>query len=226
MKKILILLLTFSLIGCTTANSSDNTLKNDSDNIEKDTTYLPIKEKPESGLMSESPINPKNIDDYLFRDDCIYIDTRNAEQFYSEGHIGGFINIPFYGYIADFNADSGALFTMTKVTSEDGTVYPLGEAGSFIANYEESEQLIKELFPDDKNILIIATAGVESCYLINLLYQLGYNGYHLYNVGSFTTGMGNDISYVSNPDAKHLVPSFELFDTGITYSWNNLTPKK
>lgn len=225
MKKILILLLALSLIGCSTSNSLDTENKSEIENKEE-TIYLPIKENPESALMSESPITPKNIDDYLFRDDCIYIDTRSPEQFYSEGHIAGFINIPFYGYIADFNDESGALFTMTKVTAEDGTVYSLGEPGSFIANYEESLQLIKDYFPNDKNILIIATAGVESCYLINLLYQLGYNGYHLYNVGSFTTGMGNDISYVSNPDAKYLVPSFELYDTDISYRLSNLTPIK
>lgn len=225
MKKILILFLTLSLIGCTSTHSSKQE-NMDENNIENELTYLPIKENPESALMSESPITPKNIDEYLFREDCIYIDTRSPEQFYTEGHIAGFINIPFYDYIADFNSDSGALFTMTKVTAEDGTIYALGETGSFIANYEEAEQIIKDLFPNDKNILVIATAGVESCYFINLLLQLGYNGYHLYNVGSFTTGMGNDISYIGNPDAKYLVPSFELYDTSITYQFSNLTPIK
>ena len=59
---------------------------------------------------------PKNIDDYLFRQDCIYLDTRYPYQFYQEGCIAGFMNLPFYEYIADFNKEAGALFTITKIT--------------------------------------------------------------------------------------------------------------
>lgn len=223
MKKIVLVLLLFCLFGCSTSNLPVEPVSTPEETL-VDPDLFPIKEDPESALMGGSPINPKNIDSYLFREDCIYLDTRSPEQFYSEGSIGGFINLPFYGYIADFNNKSGALFTMTKVTDEDGSVYPLGEPGSFIANFEESEELIKDLIPDDKNILIIATAGVESCYLINLLIQLGYNGSQLYNVGSFTTGMGDDIAYISYPDARHLVPPFELYETTMDYSWKNLTP--
>ena len=165
-------------------------------------------------------INPKNIDDYLFRDDCIYIDTRDPEQFYEEGSIAGFVNIPFYGYICDFKKGTGSLFTFTKISDE----ILLGDPGSFIANYEESEEVIKSMFPKDKNILVIATAGVESCYILNLLVQLGYDEEKLYNVGSFTTGMGNDIAYVSRKDAKYLIKPFYVDDTVISYDVEGLTP--
>ena len=80
------------------------------------------------------------------------------------------------------------------------------------------------MFPKDKNILVIATAGVESCYLLNLLVQLGYDEEKLYNVGSFTTGMGNDIAYVSRKDAKYLIKPFYVDDTVISYDVEGLTP--
>ena len=187
-------------------------------------TELPVKEISTSTKMSESPITPKNIDDYLFREDCVYLDTRYAYQFYQEGSIAGFLNLPFYEYIADFNKDAGALFTITKVTLEDGTVILPGEPGSFVANYEESEELIKDIIPQDKNILVIATAGVESSYLLSLLIQLGYDPDKLYNVGSFTTGMGSDIAYRYYEDAKYLIEPMELYETNISYTWENLTP--
>lgn len=225
MKRFTMLLLVLCLFGC----QKTPPVEEQTDPIEilppvDIVLDIPAKEDPSSALMSASPIKPSNIDDYLYRDDCVYIDTRSAQQFHSEGSIGGFMNIPFYGYIADFKAGTGSLFQMTKVTDEDGTVYPLGEPGSFIPNYEESEQMIKALIPKNKTILVIATAGVESCYFINLLKQLGYDEAKLYNVGSFTTGMGNDQAYVGLEDVKHLVPPFELYDTVITYTWTGLTP--
>ena len=216
MKKILICIVIFLLAGCQIKNK--DIVVTEIDN-EIETSALPAK-MDKSNNMSLSPINPKNIDDYLFRDDCIYIDTRDPEQFYEEGSIAGFVNIPFYGYICDFKKGTGSLFTFTKISDE----ILLGDPGSFIANYEESEEVIKSMFPKDKNILVIATAGVESCYLLNLLVQLGYDEEKLYNVGSFTTGMGNDIAYVSRKDAKYLIKPFYVDDTVISYDVEGLTP--
>lgn len=216
MKKILICIVIFLLAGCQIKNKEIVVTEIDN---EIETSALPAK-MDKSNNMSLSPINPKNIDDYLFRDDCIYIDTRDPEQFYEEGSIAGFVNIPFYGYICDFKKGTGSLFTFTKISDE----ILLGDSGSFIANYEESEEVIKSMFPKDKNILVIATAGVESCYLLNLLVQLGYDEEKLYNVGSFTTGMGNDIAYVSRKDAKYLIKPFYVDDTVISYDVEGLTP--
>ena len=216
MKKILICIVIFLLAGCQIKNKEIVVTEIDN---EIETSALPAK-MDKSNNMSLSPINPKNIDDYLFRDDCIYIDTRDPKQFYEEGSIAGFVNIPFYGYICDFKKGTGSLFTFTKISDE----ILLGDPGSFIANYEESEEVIKSMFPKDKNILVIATAGVESCYLLNLLVQLGYDEEKLYNVGSFTTGMGNDIAYVSRKDAKYLIKPFYVDDTVISYDVEGLTP--
>ena len=225
MKKLILSILSILILfGCTSKTDFTEKVPEPTETLEPEVLSIPVKEIPESTLMSESPITPKNLDDYLFREDCIYLDTRYPYQFYQEGFVAGFINLPFYEYIADFNKDTEALFSMTKTTLEDGTVIRPGNPGSFKANYEESEDLIKDLIPKDKNILVIATAGVESCYFLNLLIQLGYDSSKLYNVGSFTTGMGDDIAYRYYNEAKYLVPSMELYETTITYNWNNLTP--
>lgn len=223
MRKLLLIISVFALCACAAPQQQNQPKETPVPSSEPVVLTLPEKEIADSTKMSESPITPKNIDDYLFREDCIYLDTRYPYQFYQEGSIAGFLNLPFYEYIADFNKEAGALFTITRVTKDDGSVILPGEPGSFIANYEESEELIKDIIPSNKNILVIATAGVESSYLLSLLIQLGYDPSTLYNVGSFTTGMGDDIAYRYYENAKHIVPPFELYETNIQYSWENLT---
>ncbi|MBQ9494174.1 MAG: hypothetical protein IJR50_00875 [Treponema sp.] len=181
------------------------------------TLTLPQKQNARSMLMSESPITPRNIDSYLFLDDCIYVDVRSVKMFYEEGHIAGFINIPFYGYIADFPNSHNALFEMTR---QDGAY--LGDVGSFSENYEDAANVIYNMLDKNKAIIAISTAGVESCYFLNLLVQLGYDGARLYNAGSFTNGMGNDIAYRTYRNARHLVRGIELPATKITYTIDSL----
>lgn len=223
MKKLISIFLLICLCACSAPHNTQSTTPTPVPTPET-VVNLPSKDNPMSTRMSESPITPKNLDDYLFREDCIYLDTRYPYQFYQEGAVAGFMNLPFYEYIADFKSDVNALYTITKVTLEDGSVIYPGDPGSFVANFEESDELIQDLIPSDKNILVIATAGVESSYFLNLLIQLGYDPNKLYNVGSFTTGMGNDIAYRYNKDAKYIIPPMELYETSISYSWENLTP--
>ena len=222
MKKLILLILVLCCCACSAPLDKPDIIEPEP--TPEVTLNLPAKEIAESTKMSESPISPKNLDDYMFREDCVYLDTRYPYQFYQEGAIAGFLNLPFYEYIADFKKEVNALYTITKFKNEDGSIIYAGAPGSFVANYEESDDLIYDLIPQDKNILVIATAGVESSYFLNLLIQLGYDPAKLYNVGSFTTGMGDDIAYRSYTDAKYLIHPMELYDTSISYNWENLTP--
>lgn len=176
----------------------------------------PAKAEPENNLASKSPIKAQNLDDYLFRKDAIYLDLRDAGQFYKEGHVGGFTNLPFYGYITDFKANKATLFSFVK---KDKTSH-FGDVGSYKANYPTAEKWIYDTLPRDKYILAISTSGVESAYFLNLLLQLGYDGTKLYNVGSFTTGMGDDAAYRFLKEARHLVAPLELYDSEIIYRFD------
>ena len=151
---------------------------------------LPEKTIPQSALMSESPISPTNLDDYLFLDDVLYFDR------------------------------------MTKVRDDSGKVIAqMGDVGSFFPNYEESESLVRDLFPQDQPIVFISTAGVEAAYTICLLEQLGYDGSQLYNAGTFSNGMGNIIAYKDYPEAKYHVPGTNVYTIASQFIWNeSLTP--
>lgn len=216
MKKYLIVMVAMIImVGCNSPTVSQESGK----------MVLPEKENPESVLMSESSITSSNIDDYLFLEDCLYIDTRDPNQFLEEGFIAGFRNIPFYDCLVSVKEDKEALFWMRKTTNENtNETILLGEIGSFEANYEESEQIIKDLFPKNKKILIISTAGVESTYLMNLLLQLGYDGANLYNVGCFSNSLAGHIAYRNREDARYFVEGTNVYTVNQSYDWGTLTP--
>lgn len=217
-KLIKILIVVFMLFSCN--QTTNNQINNEE--IKKE---LPKKEKADSPLMSESPLNPLNIDDYLFIEDVLYIDTRSPKQFINEGHIAGFTNIPFYESIAHYIDSDQVLFKMVKVKDDQGnTTVLLGDVGSYVPLYEESEELLNATFPKDKQIVFIATAGVESAYLINLLIQYGYDASLLYNCGSFTNSLANNVAYLDYLKAKYLVKPIAVYDVNVDYNWGELTP--
>ena len=84
-KRLIIFSLSILLFGCGPSSVEENP-KN---------KPLPAKSSADSTLMSESVINVLNLDDFLFREDTYYVDTREINQWLEEGHVAGFVNIPF-----------------------------------------------------------------------------------------------------------------------------------
>lgn len=225
MKKIAVVLLILTLFtqGCSTTLTEESEQRSESE--DKTEVTLPSKEVPSSTLMKDSPLSPLNLDEYLFLEDCLYFDTRDVNQFIEEGHVAGFVNIPFYGVLVDYEAHDNVLFTMQKVKDENGKLTAnLGDVGSFTANFKESESIIRYLFPTDKKLVFISTAGVEATYLMNLLVQLGYDPVNLYNAGSFSNPMGNIIAYRTYEQAKHLVEGTNAYTVQVQFDWGELTP--
>lgn len=213
MKKFLIIMLAIMLTACNSNNNNKEQIKE-----------LPKKENSESSLMSDSPISASNIDEYLFLEDVMYVDTRSSEQFLVNGHIAGFVNIPFYEVVGNFEEKDSILFHIEKIRDENNNLIAnVGEVGSFIPNYEESEEYLKDIFPTDKQIVIIATAGVESSYLINLLIQYGYNPANLYNAGAMENSLGKNVAYLDLENTKYLVKGIDAYRMNITYNWETLT---
>lgn len=212
MKKIISLLVILLLCGCSAPVEEEEII-----------TSLPKKTFPSSNLLSDSDIYPAVLDDYLFLENVIYIDTRDYLQFINEGSVAGFVNIPFYDLIVSLNEEDNGLYIMTKVEDGDKT-YMLGEVGSFIPKYEESEEIINALFPKDYDIVVLSTAGVESTYLLNLLAQLGYDYSRLYNAGGFSNSSVGYTAYRELENSKYLVEHMELTDLTVNFNWDNLTP--
>lgn len=213
MKKLLTILLALSLCACESVKEEETKI-----------TSLPIKNDPNSTMMSESPLSASNIDDYLFLDDVMYVDTRSPQMFLLEGHIAGFINIPYYEGICCHEIEDGILFNMDKIKNEDGSFIPMGNVGSFKPNYKESVDLLKATFPKNKQIVFIASAGVESCYLMNLLIQYGYDASLLYNAGAVTNTLGKNVAYKDLENKKHFVAPVESFSVNNHINWGELTP--
>lgn len=228
MKKLICLLTLCMLCGCNAANMEEPLPKPDKSVVEekeKSQSTLPVKTNPESTLISDSVLNAANIDDYLFIKDVMYVDLRDPQQLLSEGMIAGFMNVPFYGLIADLTDNEGVLYTMTKPRDENGKILAqLGDVNSFIANYEESESYLNYLFPKEKQIVFMSTAGVEATYMMNLLVQLGYDPADLYNAGCFSNGIGDQIAYRNYEQAKYYTPGHEAYTIKATYDWGELTP--
>lgn len=220
MRKLLLILCLILTCGCQASKGEEIPVKQDDVIVS-----LPVKENPDSTSPNDSPINSTNIDQYLFRDDTVYIDTRSAEQIVEEGFIAGFSNVPFYGVLVDLKPKEQVLFTMKLRRDENGEVTSLlGAVGSFSANYKESEQIIKEIFPKDKNIIFFSTAGVEATYLMNLLIQLGYDGSKLYNAGYFSNSIGNNIAYREYENAKYYVKGIQSYKVNYQVDWGEITP--
>jgi hypothetical protein len=218
MRKILLLsLIGLLLVGCTSSPEVDDPMKKP----------LPTKVDPNSVLMSESPINVANLDDYLFRKDTYYIDTREINQWLEEGHVAGFVNIPFYQAIANIKTSTDVLYSFDRIRDINGNITAnLGEPGSFSANYNESLSILTSIFPKNKNIIILSTAGVEASYLISLLIQEGYDGSKLYNAGPFSNSVGSNIAYRDFKEAKYLVSGNNAYKLDYKIDFGELTPKK
>lgn len=59
---------------------------------------LPEKSNPQSALMSDSPISPTNLDDYLFLDDVLYFDLRSPAQLLRKALSPGLSTFRFTAY--------------------------------------------------------------------------------------------------------------------------------
>jgi 3-mercaptopyruvate sulfurtransferase SseA len=218
MRKLLIIFsLCILLFGCSPTSTDENPASNP----------LPTKTNANSTLMSESVINVSNLDDFLFREDTYYVDTREINQWLEEGHVAGFVNVPFYQAIANIKTSTGVLYSFDRIRDTSGNVtVSLGEVGSFSANYNESLSILSAIFPKNKNIIFMSTAGVEASYLISLLIQEGYDGSKLYNAGPFSNTVGTNIAYRDFKEAKYLIRGSNAYTLDYKINFGDLTPKQ
>ncbi len=153
----------------------------------------------------------------LGRNDVRYVDLRNENEGYLAGHIEGFETISYFQLIADTSADhSGSqLFIETKKTEGDVVTY------SFTPRYEESEYLLKQLFPQDgKALFLMCGGGVRVVNMMFLLQQYGYDMSKVYNVGGWNMvskvkGTANEVPTALTTNVKGTV----------AYDFSKLTPK-
>lgn len=156
-------------------------------------------------LPAPDKITPQNVIDYLNRDDTLYIDIRNYEE-YVQGHMRNFELIPFasliYAYQAEIEPNSVQLYG--------------GFPEAPVPVFEESDEVLEQLFPKDKNLFIICRSGNRSASMIHLLVERGWDKAKLYDLGGI-------LDYQGNPAYEDRLVSWPMYQGIANYAVHGLT---
>ena len=140
-------------------------------------------------LGIDKNINEENIDAYLGRSDSVYYDMRMLIDPANYSAIGG--DSYLSGYVRGFEVVPYPLLTNVEGLPEavgksyTGETLFTNKDGKFTANYKESEQIIKDLFPKDKNIFLMCGGGGYAGMTKDMLVNMGWDKDKIYVVGGY-----------------------------------------
>lgn len=194
----------------------------------------------ESGLRGElgidRNINESTLDDYLGRDDVVYRDVRmlvdpaNYEAIegdsYLSGYVEGFEVVP-YPYLCEV---SGLPEAVGEPYSGP-TLFSVADDGSYVANYEESMAILKDLFPRDKTIFLMCGGGGYAGMTKKLLVGLGWDGSRIYDVGGYWYYKGEhavEVRHGEKGDYRydfHMVP-YHVIDFSVLHPMDGYKPQE
>ena len=159
-------------------------------------------------LGIDKNINEENIDEYLNRNDSVYYDMRMLEDpaayeaiggdKYLSGFVNGFEVIP-YPYLATVKGLPEAV----GQGYSGNTLFTVADDGSYIANYKESDQILNDLFPKDKNIFLMCGGGGYAGMTKNLLVSKGWDPNKIYVVGGYWFYDGDNNVKVKEDDGTY-----------------------
>ena len=172
---------------------------------------LPELPKPELSegqrgqLGIDKNVNEATIDQYLGRSDSVYYDMRMLEDpanyeaidgdRYLSGLVAGFEVVPL-PYIVNVTG----LPEVVGKTYEGKTLFTQDDKGEYVANYKESEQILKDLFPKDKNIFLMCGGGGYAGMTKSMLVKLGWDENKIYVVGGYWYYEGNNDVKIKQTD--------------------------
>ena len=199
MKKVLIISITAIISIIVGLTAGYFIFKEDTTNNVEET--LP---KPEisEGIRGEQfgidkNINESTIDEYLGRSDSVYRDMRmlkdpgNYEAIGGDSYLSGFVNgfevipLPYLTNVTGLPEEVGETYTGETLFTQD-------ESGNYVANYEESMEILEAIFPRDKNIFLMCGGGGYAGMTKTMLVALGWDENKIYNVGAFWSYNGNN----------------------------------
>ena len=135
-------------------------------------------------------IDESTIDNYLNREDSVYIDMRmlkdpgNYEAIGGDSYLSGFVKgfevvpYPYLVNVTGLPEEVGKTYT-------GKTLFTVDEDGEYKANYEESMEILEYYFPKDKNIFLMCGGGGYAGMTKNMLIALGWDKDKIYNVGGY-----------------------------------------
>lgn len=128
-----------------------------------------------------SSIDNTNLIEYLGRDDVLYIDIRDYND-YAKKHFRNFEVIPYFALI--FNAEAHTNPDMVQLYG--------GSDSDPIPVYEESDMLLEVLFPKDKTLFIMCQGGGRVANLMRILEARGWDMSKVYNIGGMAQYSGSE----------------------------------
>ena len=141
-------------------------------------------------LGIDKNINEKTIDEYLNREDSVYLDMRmlvdvaNYEKIGGDSYISGFVKgfevIPY-----PLLAPTSGLPEQVGEGYNGKTLFTINDQGEYIANYDESLEILEYYFPKDKNIFLMCGGGGYAGMTKAMLISLGWDEDKIYNVGGY-----------------------------------------
>ena len=199
MKKVLIISITAIISIIVGLTAGYFIFKGDTTNNVEET--LP---KPEisEGIRGEQfgidkNINESTIDEYLGRSDSVYRDMRmlkdpgNYEAIGGDSYLSGFVQgfevvpLPYLTNVTGLPEDVGETYTGETLFTQD-------ESGNYVANYEESMEILETIFPKEKNIFLMCGGGGYAGMTKTMLVALGWDENKIYNVGAYWSYNGNN----------------------------------
>ena len=142
-------------------------------------------------------INESTIDEYLGRSDSVYRDMRmlkdpgNYEAIGGDSYLSGFVEgfevvpYPYLTNVTGLPEEVGETYTGETLFTQD-------ESGNYVANYEESMDILETIFPKDKNIFLMCGGGGYAGMTKTMLVALGWDEDKIYNVGAYWSYNGNN----------------------------------
>lgn len=141
-------------------------------------------------LGIDKNINEKTIDEYLNREDSVYFDMRmlvdvaNYEKIGGDSYISGFVKgfevIPY-----PLLAPTSGLPEQVGEGYNGKTLFTINDQGEYIANYDESLEILEYYFPKDKNIFLMCGGGGYAGMTKTMLVALGWDENKIYNIGGY-----------------------------------------
>ncbi len=183
-KILLVLITVLFLVGCGTKQNNSE---------ESKVAELPkpeVSEGQRGELGIDKNVNESTIDKYLGREDSIYRDVRMlvdpgnygaiGGDAYLSGYVKGFevVPLPYLVNVTGLPKEVGDTYTGKTLFTQDGK-------GNYKANYEESIQILEDLFPKDKTIFLMCGGGGYAGMTKALLVSQGWDANKIYNVGGY-----------------------------------------
>ncbi len=120
-------------------------------------------------------VSADELDNYLYDEDWQFVDLRNFDDQMSDGWIRGFEIIPFFMYL------------------EREDILVRSDGWDFQESDIKNESALRELFDEDKNIVMLCAAGTRAGYVKSALESLGYE--NVWNAGSVSDYDGDGFVY-------------------------------